>query len=262
MQDADLVVGIHGTIEMIPWVRRAQDADVLDADAFGLIVERSESLGLAATTVAARRGANRLWDHADAGGDWAQGSTVRELSWLHVVLGEPTGPRRRLPIQAVALVQLEALRRIGTVAITGAHALVPLRIAADSGPELAASREWFAFADPASRTDLAVSVYSGNATDARDHAGKVAGDVSWRTQDVVTCELAEGGRFPRRSLATEPTAWRSLGTRRTPHGAVFSCSVPEWSAELASWMIELFADAYRASGSTKPVVIAVAAVPG
>ncbi|MEU3027630.1 hypothetical protein ACPCBC_19925 [Streptomyces incarnatus] len=93
-------------------------------------------------------------DHDDAGGERTQDGRVRQLAWLQSSLPRPAHTpggkwrARRLPILPVIMVLSDALHRIGTVRLTGIHALVPLHRAGDARVELAETADWFALADP------------------------------------------------------------------------------------------------------------------
>ena len=41
----------------------------------------------------------------------------------------------------------------------------------------------------------------------------------------------------------------------------FRCSIPTWTMDAASWLVEVFIEALRELGQTEPVAITVAALP-
>ncbi|WP_416484015.1 hypothetical protein [Streptomyces sp. CL12] len=117
--------------------------------------------------------------------------TAESVSWP----GCSQRRARRLPILPVITVLSDALHRIGTIRLTGTHALVPLHRAGDTRIELAEVADWFALADPsgAARPTVAVS-----ALPSADLAARAA-----EIRETTTPGLA-------RPLAGVPRTW--------PHG--------------------------------------------
>lgn len=251
MRDPYLFLGIHGVIDLAPWIGRAREHHDLEEDAFGLVAKRSEMMGLG--TFGAEPSGGEQWLHADAGGDWAPGHEVHQLVWMQVAVD-----RGRLPIQAIAALQGAVLARLGIAAVAGVHAVLPLHLAIDSTTPLAVSRDWFAFADPSARSEFRITADSGSAPDARDQAHTVLRDIAERAADVLTIDLVDNTNFPWDAFIAKPAGARPVGT----HRATFRCQGPEWSVELAAWVIELLGDAYRSQRSKAAMLIAVSASPG
>lgn len=135
--DATLIVGLHGVLDRHPWIDRVRTEFDLEEDVFSLAVKRASAYAWS-STVLTDKPAGNLWDHNDADGDWTQDGQVRQLAWLQSSLPRPLhtpGKRqraRRLPVLPVITVLSDALRRVGTVRLTGTHALVPLHRAGDA----------------------------------------------------------------------------------------------------------------------------------
>ncbi|MGA5566370.1 hypothetical protein ACPCUV_35110 [Streptomyces platensis] len=196
------------------------------------------------------RGCHHLTLHADFGPQPLMDSAT----------GFPSGPLtpKRLPVNGLdllspqALVALpvitvlsDALRRVGTVRLTGTHALVPLHRAGDARIELAEVADWFALADPSGAASLTVTVSALPSANLTPRAAEIRESALERTHPHMTVEPlkpAVGMMTPglARPLAGEVQA---EGLRRA---LAFRCYVREWSTDVAAWTTEVFADSIRA----------------
>lgn len=247
---ATLIVGLHGVLDLHPWIDRVSDEFDLDEDVFSLAVKRASAYAWSSTALTDKP-ADNLWDHNDADGDWTQDGQVRQLAWLQSSLPRPgrtPGQKqraRRLPVLPVITVLSDALRRVGTVRLTGTHALVPLHRAGDARSELAEVAAWFALADPSGAASLTVTVDALPSANLATRAVEIREAALERTYQHMTVEPlkpAAGTMTPglARPLAGEVQA---EGLRRA---LAFRCDVREWSTDVAAWATEVFADSIRA----------------
>ncbi|GAA3165088.1 MULTISPECIES: hypothetical protein [Streptomyces] len=259
--DATLVVGLHGVLDRHPWIDRVGAGAGLDEDVFGLAVKRAAAYAWSSTALTDPP-ADNLWDHHDADGDWTPDGRVRQLAWLHASLPRPLNlpghkrRARRLPVLPVVTVLADALRRIGTVRLTGTHALVPLHRAGDARIELAEVADWFALADPAAAASLTVTVSAPPSVRLAARAAEVCAAARERTyrRMAVTVRKPAGVTAP--GLA-RPLAGTVQAEGLRP-ALAFRCDVPEWSTDVAAWTTEVFADAVRAvTGLSGPVLVTV-----
>jgi hypothetical protein len=225
-----MIMGIHGRLELEPWMERA--VGDYDEDAFSLVVKRTLAYGLAAFN---GRDAPRLrWVHKDAGGDWTGDDKIRQLAWLEVGVAEGFD-RLRLPIQPAVTVLRDVLNRLGRFTFTGLHAILPVHLAVDARADLAVMQEWLALADPDGDEEFIVSV--ATETEAPD-----------LRESVREYEL----------LTVEPTSAKGTGLagliagqaqlERLTFDQHFACRAPEWSLDAATLATEVFTEALRVAG--------------
>ncbi|MEU8624762.1 hypothetical protein [Streptomyces sp. NPDC048669] len=258
---ATLIVGLHGVLDRHPWIDRVSAEFDLEEDVFGLAVKRAAAYAWSSTALTDKPAGN-LWDHNDAGGDWTQDGQIRQLAWLHSSLPRPVnapGKRqraRRLPVLPVVTVLSDALRRVGTVRLTGAHALVPLHRAGDARVELAEVADWFALADPSGADSLTVTVSALPSANLGARAAEIRDAALDRTYRHMAVELLRPAGAMTAGLAL-PLAGvvQAEGLRRA---LAFRCDVREWSTDVAAWTTEVFADSIRAvTGLSGPILITV-----
>lgn len=247
--DATFIVGLHGVLDRYPWIDRVNAEFDLDEDVFSLAVKRAAAYAWSSTALTDKPAGN-LWDHNDADGDWTQDGRVRQLAWLQSSLPRPVHPpgkkqrARRLPILPVITVLSDALRRVGTVRLTGTHALVPLHRAGDARTELAEVADWFALADPSGAASLTVTVSALPSANLAARAAEIRDAALERTYRHMMVEALKPAGTTTSGLAG-PLAGQvqAEGLRRV---LAFRCGVREWSTDVAAWTTEVFADSIRA----------------
>ncbi|MFG2596385.1 hypothetical protein [Streptomyces sp. NPDC048462] len=259
---ATLIVGLHGVLDRHPWIDRVSAEFDLEEDVFSLAVKRASAYAWSSTVLTDKPAADNLWDHNDADGDWTQDGQVRQLAWLQSSLPRPLntpGKRqraRRLPVLPVITVLSDALRRVGTVRLTGAHALVPLHRAGDARVELAEVADWFALADPSGAASLTVTVSAPPSADLGARAAGIRDAALDRTYGHLAVEPLKPAAAKTPGLAP-PLAGvvQAEGLRRA---LAFRCEAREWSTDVAAWATEVFADSVRAvTGLSGPALITV-----
>ncbi|MEU3713755.1 hypothetical protein [Streptomyces catenulae] len=261
--DAPFVVGLHGVLTRHPWIDRVSADCDLDEDVFGLAVKRAAAFAWSSTALTDPP-ADNLWDHHDADGDWTQDGTVRQLAWLHASLPQPARTpgrkrrARRLPVLPVVTVLADALRRIGTVRLTGTHALVPLHRAGDARVALAETADWYALADPSGAALLTVTVAAPPSARLAARSAEIVAAARERTHGRMAVEILKPAR------ATTPGLARPLAGQVQAEGLrpalALRCAAPEWSTDVAAWTTEVCADAIRAvTGASGPVLVTVSA---
>ncbi|MCX3060459.1 hypothetical protein [Streptomyces beihaiensis] len=259
--DATFVMGLHGLLDRHPWFGRASAEFDLDEDVFSLAVKRAAAYGWSSTALTDEP-ADNLWDHNDADGDWTQDGQVRQLAWLHSTLPRPVpvpgrSPRaRRLPVLPAVTVLSDALRRVGTVRLTGTHALVPLHRAGDARVELAEAADWFALADPSGAASLTVTVSAPAPANLAARAEEIREAALERTYKHMAVERLEPADTETAGLA-RPLAGlaQAEGLRRA---LAYRCEVREWSTDVAAWTTEVFVDSVRAvTGLSGPTLVTV-----
>ncbi|MGW1836543.1 hypothetical protein [Streptomyces sp. NPDC002067] len=256
--DATFIVGLHGVLDRHPWIDRVNAEFDLDEDVFGLAVKRAAAFGWSSTALTDPP-ADNLWDHHDADGDWTQDGQVRQLAWLHASLPRPAAApgrkrrARRLPLLPAVTVLTDALRRVGTVRLTGAHALVPLHRAGSARTELAEVADWFALADPSGAATLTVTVSALPSAGPAGRADGIREAVLERTYGHMTVASLKPAGVATPGLA-RPLAGVVQAEGMRP-ALAFRCGVREWSTDVAAWTTEVFADAIRAVTGVSGLVL-------
>lgn len=248
---ATLIVAIHGVLRLDPWVSGAFLDDTLDEDAYSLVVKRTVAYGLGSFTRLSPPSAQ--WAHNDAGGDWTQDGSVRQLAWLQVTLASSND--QRLPIQPAARVLDDVLSRVGQYEFAGVHTVVPMDVASDAREALAYASGWFAIADPAAPRAFTVTLHADpglQLTQSEPHILASARDAAHDVMSIERCgpapQLPLGGREP---LAGE------LLTTGMVDSATYRCIAREWTLDIATWVTEVFIEALRAIGVDAPCLITV-----
>ncbi|RYJ30814.1 hypothetical protein CU044_0864 [Streptomyces sp. L-9-10] len=256
-----MILGVHGVLDLEPWIRRAHDDDSLEEDMYSLVVKRTVAYGLSSFHAGGPEG--ERWGHNDAGGDWTQDGEIRQLAWLQVAVSEEL-PGQRLPVQPAATVLRDVLTRLGRFRLTGLHTLAPLHLAPDGRADLADAAAWFALTDPAldpgAAVDLTVSVWAAETANLLARAADLLTAARQRTYDAMTIRPAPAATAT--TTAQEGLALPLAGEVQTEGmrpGPAFRCRVRAWSLDVAAWTTEIFVDALRSTGTTAPALITVSA---
>ncbi len=221
---APLVMRVHGRLDLHPWIAEDQRAGRLEEDLFSLAVARTTAYGWADFGHGL---AGTRWGHNDAGGDWTQDGTVREIARIQVdCAGAPAG--QRVPLTPLGRVVGECLTRVGTFDVAAVEASIPVYEAVDARRDLAYAATWAALADPAGRAECTVSVDT-------------------ITDPAQAAAVAEACR----ARAGEAAGFDHDGTR-------LLCRLREWSLDSAVWVLEIVTDALRVSGLTAQAEVRVA----
>ncbi|MDT0407710.1 MULTISPECIES: hypothetical protein [Streptomyces] len=264
--DATFIVGLHGVLDKHPWIEQVNAEFDLEEDVFSLAVQRASAFAWSSTALADEQTEN-LWDHNDAGGDWTPDGAVRQLAWLQASLPRPAhmpGRARReprLPVLPVFTVLADALRRVGTVRLTGTHTLAPLHRAGDARVALAENADWYTLANPADATTLTVTVSALPSARLAERADAIREAALARTYG----NMRVASRKPATAAATPGLARPLAGmvqAERLRLALAFRCDVREWTTDVAAWTTEVFADSIRTvTGLSGLVLIAVSSDP-
>ncbi|MFD7090240.1 hypothetical protein ACFV94_20940 [Streptomyces sp. NPDC059896] len=256
-----MILGVHGVLDLKPWIRGAYQDHSFGEDMYSLVVKRTVAYGLSSFHAGGPEG--ERWGHNDAGGDWTQDGEIRQLAWLQVAVSEEL-PGQRLPVQPAATVLRDVLTRLGRFRLTGLHTLAPLHLAPDGRADLADAAAWFALTDPAlapgASVDLTVSVWAAGTAALPARAADLLAAARQRTYDAMTIRPAppEDAMITARKGLALPLAGE-VQTEGMRPGPAFRCRVREWSLDVASWTTEIFVDALRSTGTTAPALITVSA---
>ncbi|MEI5099350.1 hypothetical protein RB200_13020 [Streptomyces sp. PmtG] len=267
-----VIVGLHGVLRRHPWfdrvVTREADAEgsaegSVEEGVLFLAVDRAGAYGWQTVSGWLHEGGAvtaahepTAWAHEEVGGDWTADGRVRQLAWLGAgALTDP--PRPGLPVRPIALVLSETLRRVGEVTFTGLHALLPLGAAARSTAfhqtELA---PWFALADPDARHEVLVTVSCRPGDDGATEADADAVRAAVREKAWDAVELSAPparDALPGLDLALD----RTVHTQGMTEAFRFTCTVREWSPDVAVWLLELTAESLHERGRRAPTVVTV-----
>lgn len=240
-----LIVGVQGVLTMHPWISDRERRNQLDEDVFSLAVKRSRALGLADDGGSL----NGVWHHNDAGDDWTQDGTSRELAWLQVAVADIEEP---LPLPAGFAVLGDVLDRVGSWRLDGVHSVVPVAGAADARSSLATVWPWFTLADPASTCGVRLRVAVVNPAALSSRADEIVDAANERGHGAVTFRAAEH----RSEIEVDALTGRTF-TRGMRTGLWLECRAPEWSTEVAAWLCTIVVDALRASDVGRSLAVVV-----
>lgn len=251
-------VAVDGALTVHPWLlgeiraghgENAQHS-ILDEDVFSLIVARSKACGLA--SFSGDEPPSVRWGHNDAGGDWTQDGAVRRLGWFQCAVPAHPLAGRRIPVQPALAVLDDVLSLVGAVELTAVHAIVPLAAAPDGRFDLAAMARWFDFADPdtAQAVSVALSVPAGDL----GRFEPLLGLIRARSMDRLDPTSVDEAELP---AGPQPygMAWLLRPGERAQLG--LRCTLPTWSIEASSWLLEIVVEALRELGERDPVAISV-----
>ncbi|QKW52056.1 hypothetical protein [Streptomyces buecherae] len=244
-----MVVGVHGTLELRPEIRRAWESGELDEDLYNLTVQRAEAYGLTSTALGAARPRGARWAHNEAGGDWTQDGTVREIGYLQVDAADAP-PDQPLPIQPAFTVLADALRHVGSFTVAGVHVLAPPRPGAAGSEDLT----WPADEPGGTSTETGAEV---TVTLAGRYGG-LAGRAQ-RISQAVT-ELSSGRlhltpappQSPNHAFPYPPTG--TIHLAQATAGPGFRCRTPTWSLDVAVHIAETFLTALGPYGDEATLV--------
>ncbi|MBC3992823.1 hypothetical protein H8N00_28910 [Streptomyces sp. AC563] len=247
-----MVVGVHGTLDLRPEIRRAWETGELDEDLYSLTVQRAEAYGLTSTVLGAGRPRGVRWVHNESGGDWTQDGTVREIGYLQVDIAD-AAPGQPVPIRPAFTVLADALHHVGSFAVAGVHVLAPPR------PEAAGSEDltWPDDESGGTSTETGAEV---TVTLAGRYGG-LAGRAE-RISQAVT-ELSPGSLHLTPAPPESPDhafPYPLTGTIHLPQataGPGFRCRTPTWSLDVAVHIAETFLTALGPYG-TGPALVSVA----
>ncbi|MET7622669.1 hypothetical protein [Streptomyces sp. NPDC005408] len=256
----ETLVALHGVLDRYPWAAHITCGDT-GSELYDLAMRRSEAYGWYSTGGWTYKyegwGEARIvqdpgrWADSLAGGDWTQDGKVRELAWMSAEI--PVDVREpRLPVLHVARILSDAVNRIGRVRFTGLHAVLPLQeLVGDASDDLEAMRNWFALADPSKSFSVSLTVAAGPTASGKEMA--VCRAVSERLGDIAGVEVAAGLLDVSGMADVDGEHGYNKGRER---GVMrFACRAPEWSVDVAVWLVEVVGDALRAAECAEQVVV-------
>lgn len=253
---ASMSVGIHGTLDMHPWIAAARDRGEL-VDAFSLLAMRSSALGMASFGNAQDTSGTSQWGHADADDTWDQDGPARDLVWHHVVVPPSDEVARlRLPIQSLLSVVDSSLDRLGTTSVHAVRAFLPLQLARQSWRELTHGHGWLALAAPrAGSITVDITIEASERARITERIGDVVNVLAQAVGDDVDVRIRPGIVMPSRF-----STWETLPMYGRRDVVGLRCDVQEWSTPFAAWLIEVIVNACLDARIDDPLLIDAARV--
>ncbi|MEV4649459.1 hypothetical protein [Saccharopolyspora sp. NPDC049357] len=240
------IVGLHGQLELHPLVARQWELGEF-GDVYGLLVQRSVSLGLA--EFGSRADAGVRWHQHEAGGDWTQDGEVREAAWMQAGLLDECA---RVPAWQAMTCLGDVLSRVGRFDLRGVHAVLPLGADILDNEHFTTSHQWFILVEQGRPEEVGISVRTP-AKDEIDPAGLVA-EVEARSLSTIAVEVLNAPASGMPDPDTFDGRWPLGGDVVEVH---LSCRVPEWSLDMAGFTTDLVSDATRACGVRTPAAISI-----
>jgi hypothetical protein len=248
---ATMSAAVDGKLTIHPWLHEElseHSNGILGEDVFSLVVARSKARGLA--SFSGQEPPSARWGHNDAGGDWTQDETVRRLAWFQCAVPERPLAGRRIPIQPVFSVLDEVLSLVGIVDLKAVHVIAPLAAAPDGRFDVAALARCFDFAAPT--TARSVSVLLSVPKKSLPSLQPLLGRVRAQSSDRIGADEAEAAALSS-VLPPYGMPWLLGDSDRVELAA--RCTLPTWSIDAASWLIETFLEALRELRLTDPIAV-------
>ena len=243
--DATIFVALYGTLRVHPWLRDATS----DQDAYSLFSSRATSMGWSSAG-----GQAAVWGTNDAGQEWGSGDVPTRVAWFQVGTADPAPDGlAAAPILACAR---ETVARVGELNLAAVQMLLPVHTAGPATARLLAGLNWFLVADPSARTEIRVTVDSGDRT-----AYLMAPDIVAAVQHGWTEPFRVVGVSGASPVIVEPAVVDDLWMGPTRNPVVFDCSVPEWTVDAVGWLGELFVEGCRRAGVRTTVLVSMAPAP-
>jgi hypothetical protein len=233
----EFYLGVHGVLTLHPWLAEVPEDD-LEEDGHSLVMKRAEALGLADFDPHSPEPVR--WLHSDAGGDWTQDGTVRQVAWLQGYAVDV--PQQRMPLHPAFGVLGDVIRRLGQVELRAVHGLVPLTLGHRSIMRLVTMMDWYEMADPGSATDLRISVRTDTGRTGLGEAIREEIDRD-RRRECLQLGPAERGADP-----GLPHMEGEEILQDATNSEVLAGRGRTWSLDFAAWALETVADACRAVG--------------
>lgn len=256
-----MFVALYGSFTRHPWqagARDAPDPDYLIRDrtqAMEWSLEAGQGVGPGTAGI---HGVPDLWRVRDAGPDEVVPASADEpFAWFHC--DAQTLPEAPLPIRALLRGCADAMSRLGSVDLTTAQVLLPVdRLV----PSLRMDRfpavdgiGWWLGCDPAARTDVRISLNSGQDMSIARSGEDIMALFAGLDQSVVHLDLStftdQPPRGPRPILADH--LWAG------PPGIEvgIDASFAEWNLDTVGWFTSVLADVAAHCGVRAPLLTTI-----
>ncbi|MFD7664964.1 hypothetical protein [Streptomyces sp. NPDC059788] len=256
MPESTMFTALFGHLVLHPW----RDPAVGSSDAYSLFVARSSAMGW--LTPAEENASGGVWGMNDAGQDpdSSSGSSPARIAWFQVSLTEPVPDGGPLPVQAFLACAGDVLARIGTPSLQAVQILLPvqsLTASSRAGAVMTLLQDagWFADCDPDQRTQVQITLDSGQSPSIRSAAADIVERAREFKQDVFSCHsfsLAGDG-----AMVLEPAVTDELWMGPAHHRTTLHGTLAEWSLDALGWLAAFLADASSRHGVGSPLMLTV-----
>ncbi|MET7751940.1 hypothetical protein [Micromonospora sp. NPDC005367] len=259
-----MFAALYGELTPHPWRST-------DQDAYSLFYDRSLAMGWlddvggvvrhTAEGVEERRtGAAGLWGMNDAGQDHPLAEPESALvAWFQVGV-EPLAEGRPLPVQPFLRCVGDTAARLGTLQLHAVQVLLPVQVlggasrpAAAGIPPSLSTPGWFADGDPRSRTQVRITLDSGQSPSVPAAAPELRESMNRLDQPVFACgsySLTEHD-----PLATRPPFDDGLWNGPPLHRVSFHGTLAEWSLDAIGWLGGFLADLGAVHAVATPLLL-------
>lgn len=251
-----MFTALYGALTPHPW----RDPVLAESDAYSLFYARSAAMGWLTPAVVDASGGE--WGMNDAGQDAGSESQPPRVAWFQTTVNPPVADRP-LPVQAFLACAGDVAARIGTLDLQAVQVLLPVPIRAESTGSssslrldalgsLLSANGWFVEGNPHARTEVQVTLDSGQDSSIHSAAPEVFRWIREIRQDVFSCESFSLAHDD--AVVVEPSIdglWLGPGC----HRATFRGNLAEWSLDALGWLTAFLADASSRYGVTTPVML-------
>jgi hypothetical protein len=254
-----LWLGLYGGFSPHPVDDRDASDALPRADAYSLFVARSAAMDW--LTDAMSPEPRNLWGMNEAERETASAGHPPLIGWFQVVVTEPTGVDRLLPLQPFLACAGDVLDRLGVFELQAAQLLLPPpNPSADDPPgphalgRLAETAGWFANCDRRHRAPVHLTIDGGQVptiTSAAPEIFRWAHDVV-PDAHVFNCDRCDSSHDASTILpGLADNVW--VGPPR--HRTTFSGTLVEWSLDAVGWTAAFLAHACHRNGVATPLVL-------
>ncbi|MEN2417024.1 hypothetical protein AABB02_02845 [Streptomyces rimosus] len=256
MPDSTMFAALFGDLIRHPW----RDPAVGFSDAYSLFVARSSAMGW--LTSAEENASGGVWGMNDAGQDpdSSSGSQPSRIAWFQVSLTEPVSGSGPLPVQAFLACVGDVMTRIGTPRLQAVQVLLPvqsLAVPSRAGAVMTLLQDagWFADCDPDQRTQVRITLDSGQSPSIQSAAADIVERTREFKQDVFSCHsFSLAGD---EAMALEPAVTDELWVGPAHHRTTLHGTLAEWSLSALGWLAAFLADASSRHGVSTPLMLTV-----
>ena len=246
-----MFAALHGELELHPW----RDPRGAPSDAYSLFVARSSAMGL--LTEAVDHTSGGLWGMNDAGQNPHSRSQPSRIAWFQVSLTNSVLTGRPLPVQAFLSCADDVVARIGTMRLQAVQVLLPVQSfglpRVNAAMVLLQDAGWFADCDPQVKTQVRVTVGSGQDPTIRSAAPGMLRWMQELKQGVFLCDplsLTDDDDV----TVLDPTVIDELWLGPAHHQVTFRGTLIEWSLDALGWLAAFLAEASSQHGVSTPLM--------
>jgi hypothetical protein len=249
-----MFVALYGELVLHTW----RDPVAATSDEYSLFYARSSAMGWLAPATAYVPGG--IWGMNDAGQDSEPGPYGPHRVWFQVSMITPIPTDRPLPVQPFLACAGDVVARMGTFRLNAVQMLLPLQgvhKSAGVSPQydrvitVIGDANWFDDSDPYLRTNVRVTVDSGQIPSIRLAAPNMFQSMQELKQNIFVCNSYS---LTDNDMILKPGFVDALWTGPAQHRATFHGTLVEWSLDALGWLAAFLTSVSSEHGINTPLV--------